>query len=89
MIAAGDINEVRVNIDATDAVAALQELATDPSGPAAGVKDRCTAWRHRIDKAGFPIEILALCAQGHPAGGVVRRVAGVGGEDLCPGAGGR
>ena len=54
-------DQLRVDIDAHDLVAAPCERRTDPPRTASGIEDAGRVRRHRVDEAGLAVQVVTGC----------------------------
>lgn len=86
MILLGSFDECRINIDADYVVACRGEVPTYAAGTAAGIEYPGAACHHRVDQAGFAVQVLPSARHGSKTFDVPLRMAGVSRDLLHPDA---
>ncbi len=74
IIFAGDIDQVRIKVHAHDLMPLFGQPAAYAAGTASGIQDPAAAGSHRVNRAGFPENILAFRSKRAPALGEILRV---------------
>lgn len=74
IIFAGDIDQVPVKVHAHDLMPLFGQPAAYAAGTASGIQDPAAAGSHRVNRAGFPENILAFRSKRAPALGEILRV---------------